>query len=217
MTTEDVLNIYRKFHVPQHIRRHMVMVCAAATVIADEIAQKGREVDLHSLQFAALVHDALKISNVDSFEEIFFHQQITAEDLQVWSDLKVQYGSIPDSLAMYRLLAAQGEEKTALMVKKHDFASLTNSALQPFNLEEKLLYYADKRVKHDQVVNLRERLRDGRDRYTRTQQQLEKDLLIEKKIYQLEKELFKNLAISPEDLQERSCSEFLKLSEQYLG
>lgn len=211
MTTDDVLGLYNELHVPLHIRRHMVMVCAVGSVLAQALAEKGEAVDIESLQFAALLHDALKIIAIKDYQEA-----ATAEDLQVWAELKKQYHGLTDSAAMQHLLTARNEAKIGQIISKHDFSSLVKDDMQPYNLEEKLLYYADKRVQHDQVVDLAARLQDGRERYITTEQQLQKSLQIEEHVFQLEDVLFTNLSFTPQDLKALSKPLFLQLSMQYL-
>lgn len=217
MTSKDVLAIYESFHVPQHIRRHMVMVSAVATVIGEDLMRRGIQLDVHSLQLAALLHDALKIYTITDHKQDFFQHSVTAENLKIWAELKEKYGDQPDSHAMYELLTARNEAKIALMIKKHDFSSLTKAEMQPYSLEENILYYADKRVKHDQVVSLEERIRDGNERYAKTKEQVAKSLLVEKELFKLERELFAKLSFTTDKLAKLAEQEFLTLAGQYLG
>ena len=62
--------------------------------------------------------------------------------------------------AMAKFLSNQGEKKLATLVKKHGFFSIDDLK----TWEEKILYYADKRVDHDQIVGLKKRFLEGRRR-----------------------------------------------------
>lgn len=216
MIPKDVLAIYEAFHVPQHIKRHMIMVSALATVIATNLSDEGLPIDVNSLQFAALLHDALKIYTISDYHRDFFQHDVTPEDLKVWNELKVQYGNLPDSQAVYDFLLIRNEPKIALMIKKHDFSSLNKPEMQPYSLEEKVLYYADKRVKHDKIVTIEERIVDGNERYVKSEEQMQKSLLLEKELFQLERELFAKLSLSSIEIDKLAEAEFLKLAGQYL-
>jgi len=52
----------------------------------------------------------------------------------------------------------------ALAIKKHAYKSLLDEKLKPQTIEEKIVYYADKRVMHDKVVPLLQRLEEGHRR-----------------------------------------------------
>jgi uncharacterized protein len=52
----------------------------------------------------------------------------------------------------------------ALAIKKHAYRSLIDEVSKPQTIEEKIVYYADKRVMHDKVVPLLERLEEGHRR-----------------------------------------------------
>ena len=84
-----------------------------------------------------------------------------------------------------------------------------------------MVYYADKRVRHDQVVSIQARLQDLRQRYSREQllsnsnlnQNSETELEI--KIFQLEAELCNAAAIKPEDINQLSVAGFLEIDRNH--
>ena len=52
------------------------------------------------------------------------------------------------------------------IIRKHNFICILDETPNGLNSwEEKLLYYADKRVRHDQLVSLQDRLNDLKKRY----------------------------------------------------
>ncbi|OQA00268.1 MAG: tRNA 2'-O-methylase [Planctomycetes bacterium ADurb.Bin401] len=52
----------------------------------------------------------------------------------------------------------------ALAIKKHAYRAIIDEEMKPRTIEEKIIYYADKRVMHDKVVPLMERLEEGHRR-----------------------------------------------------
>jgi len=79
----------------------------------------------------------------------------------------------------------------ALAVRKHAYRSLLDEKLKPQTIEEKIVYYADKRVMHDKVVPLKERLEEGHRRNTPAHCKKTADTAhIDSLIVELEQELF---------------------------
>mgnify|MGYP001592569718 CR=1 FL=1 len=103
-----------------------------------------------------------------------------------------------------------GEKKLAVIIRKHSTETIITIRGELKTWEEKLLYYADKRVKHDQVVSLKNRLADLRKRYNRDKNPRPDEPLIEKAIYKLEKELCKKAGVNPEDISEVNIKMFLE-------
>ena len=75
----------------------------------------------------------------------------------------------------------------------------------PQTWEEKIVNYADKLVKHDEIVSLKERFDDLHERYTsKVIPNFNEELRDEKEkiIFEYEKEIFSYLDFKPEDLKE---------------
>ncbi|MEK7127051.1 MAG: tRNA (adenosine(37)-N6)-threonylcarbamoyltransferase complex ATPase subunit type 1 TsaE, partial [Patescibacteria group bacterium] len=53
--------IYKEFHVPRHIIKHMEMVAKVCGILADKLIEKGKKIDKKTLIEAALLHDVLKV------------------------------------------------------------------------------------------------------------------------------------------------------------
>jgi HD superfamily phosphodiesterase len=78
----------------------------------------------------------------------------------------------------------------ALAIRKHAYLSIIDEEMNPRTIEEKIIYYADKRVMHDKVVSLIERLEEGHRRNTCPADRKTVDVdYIDSLIFELEKEL----------------------------
>lgn len=75
-----------------------------------------------------------------------------------------------------------GEKEMANLVEKHDFWQIDNLK----TWEEKILYYADKRVYEDKIVSLKRRIAESRKRYPNPSKEV---LSAERKMFELEAEL----------------------------
>lgn len=164
---KDIPNLYREFQVPKHIIKHMEAVAKFAEKIADALIAKGIKINKKDLIHAAKIHDTLR----------------------AWQHLKTKYGKIGHEKALAKILKSRGEKNIANLVAKHGFFSVD----QLKSWEEKILYYADKRVEEDKIVSLKTRLNKGKKRNFSPNDDSSKIKATEQKIKALEKELIKTL------------------------
>lgn len=92
-------------------------------------------------------------------------------------------------------LKEKGYQKLSELVRHHGFADVEKL----LTLEQKIVFYADKRVHEDQVVTLSQRFERAKMKKTEERDQ-EKILKTEKKIYELEQELINLLGQLPNSL-----------------
>jgi len=210
MTEEFLQQLIEKYHVPVHIRRHMQKVAAVALYLGQNLQQAGEKVDLIVVRQAALLHDLMKLCDFKELDLENFDQNITTQDIQFWTALMKSCGDIGHERAAYNVLKELGEDQIAEIVLKHRFAGLIEAENKPKTWEEKLVYYADKRVKHDEVVSLEDRLHDGRERYFPDGNFPENHDTVEKAVFQLESELCQKSHIKPSDINEKSVVPFLE-------
>lgn len=184
----DAGEIYKKYKTPSHIIRHCKKVASFACKIGKVFQAKGYQLNLKTIKQAGEAHDALRVCDFRDFDEKnFLHTP--KQYLKVWRQLRKKYGKIGHANAMGDILMQMGETKVANLVYKHDFHCIDKL----YSLEEKILYYADKRVNLDKVVSLKERLKAGKERNLTDQSKSKERSDIVEKIYRLEKELSKLL------------------------
>lgn len=145
--------------------------------ICSFLADYYPQINRNNLICAALLHDLFKLSDKDHSQEIFDFLNSILEPI------------------------------IAQIAYKHDFSSIIDPEKQPFNLEEKILNYADKRVKHDKIVSLEERFKDFKLRYNPKKDNLDWVINAQKAYFSLEKELFESLDIDPEDIKEENLKD----------
>ena len=148
------------------------------TKICAYLADQYENVNKNNLLCAAILHDLFKLSDKDHSKEI------------------------------YNYLNDISEHKIAEIAYKHDFSAIIDPERKPNMLEEKILNYADKRVQHDKIVTLKERLQGFKARYNPDNEDQEWVIEAQKSYFRLEKELFKHLSISPEDIKEENLKDF---------
>lgn len=171
MNKSQIKELLEKYKVPAHVQKHMHAVKDIAVYLGKKLIKNGTDVNLKLLEQAALLHDLVKISHKENHET-----------------------------AAYQILTGIGEPILAEIVKKHAYLSLAaKKEDKPTTWEEKLIYYADKRVLHDKVVSIKERIEDGRTRYFKGKITKE-DKNVEKTLFELEAEICTYAKIKPEDI-----------------
>lgn len=210
MTEETLHQLIEQYRVPVHVRKHMKKVAAAALYLGQLLNQRGEKVNLIVLRQAALLHDIMKLCDFKHLNFDHFEQNVTAEDIRFWTALIKSCHHVGHVDTAYNVLMDIGEEELAVIVRKHRFEGLIDERDKPQTWEEKLLYYADKRVRHDEVVSTAERLEDGRKRYYPDGDLPEHDHHVEKALYKLEEEICSKAGIRPEDINEKNVEPFLE-------
>jgi len=212
MTEELLQKLITQYRVPVHIQKHMKKVAAVALYLGQLLNQTGEKVNLILLRQAALLHDLMKLCDFKELDIENFEQNITAEDIQFWSALMKSCNHIGHVDAAYNVLKEIGEEEIAIVVRKHRYDGLIDKRDTPKTWEEKILYYADKRVLHDKIVTASERVEDGRKRYFPDGNLPPNDHLIEKALYKLEVEICSKVGIKPEEVNEKNVEPFLEMN-----
>ncbi len=196
MDTTEIQKLYQLYRTPDHIKKHCEKVALVAGEIAESIKRSGTCVDVDSVIHAGLLHDMLRVLDINADHYKALCDNASKEDIAVWNALKKQFVGMEHPYATYRLLMSWGEEKVASIVRKHQFESILSPEELPFTLEEKIMTYADKRVLHTKIVSLKERFEDGARRYHEGAEAQK----IYNKYFELEKELFALLSFVPESL-----------------
>jgi putative nucleotidyltransferase with HDIG domain len=150
----------------------MLVVNRLANHLAKKLKAAGVKIDLDVVDRAALLHDIAKS------EELKKNHAKGEDDIH--------------HIAGEEILKKEGYPELGKVVRRHSLREI--SKLKTW--EEKIVNYADTRVKHTEIVSLRERLDDLNKRYNIPL----KDRAPECKIFALEKEIYENLEEKPEDL-----------------
>lgn len=172
-------------YLPDHIVKHMNAVAAMAERVADAVLAQGRVVRKKALHAAAVTHDLLRF--VD-FKSPIGHEEFTPTLAQVncWTAMKEKYGAHHEA-ACEKFLKAHGFPEIGRIVSTHRGYSEKPEEM-PKTIEQKILAYADKRVKFDTVVSLDERFEDFKHRYRKGEESAYADAWL-KEMKRLEKEL----------------------------
>ena len=149
-TKSECLQILKDNKVPDNIVAHLKAVCDFSMKIVDLLEKKGIKANRKLIAAGALLHDIKKMSQDDHVIE------------------------------GCELIKSLGFPEVASIIKKHGLYHLEDQEFTPKSWEEKIVFYADKRVKGDRIVSLGERFEYIKQRYKKDN--VEKDLEFTKRI-----------------------------------
>jgi tRNA threonylcarbamoyladenosine biosynthesis protein TsaE len=184
---------------PMHVRAHSKKVTDVCLQIGRALAEKNILINLDLLNSAGLLHDMARVCDFTELRRDKFHEEITDEKWEKWEDLRRQFKGFHHADIASKVLADEGYLKTAELIRLHNSLSILEEPEKFADLETSILFYADKRVKHDTVVDLAERFRDGRERHgkyddPKTREKFDE---VEKRTYELEKRIFALINLKP--------------------
>jgi len=183
MNKDLIRQIKKEYHVPAHVIGHMQKVAEVCELIADIVVKNGEKIDKGSLLTAAHIHDSLRIIDFRIFDPENFPSTYSDEDLKKWYELREEFKNQSHEEALEKIIQ-KNHPKIAKLIGKHGFFSIDELN----TLEEKTLYYADKRVDEEKVVSLEDRFKTGRKRNF-DKNNPERITETEEKVFKLEKEL----------------------------
>ena len=134
---EDCLTLMAQYHMLPNIRAHSIVVARVAEIITNGLIEAGHELALELVIAGALLHDIGKTACLESNEDHAVHG--------------------------HEICLNHNLEAIAPIVAEH--VILKNYRDDGVFTEKEIVYYADKRVNHDQVVSLEERLTYILERY----------------------------------------------------
>lgn len=140
LSRKDCLKLLERHSVPVNVVAHVLVVEKIAVFLAEKIKENGFVVDVSLVSRSALLHDIGKLASIRAGEQ--------------------------ENIVSKRILEEEGLKKEALVAFRHMISEILDSnSFASFSLEEKIVYYADKRVLHDRIVSVRERAIDLAERY----------------------------------------------------
>jgi uncharacterized protein len=172
-SVEQCFDLMAKYEMLENIRAHSIMVERIASLMARGLREAGENLSLDKVTAGALMHDIAKTQSLKTKGD---HSAKGAEIC-----LQNHLEEIADIVAEHVVLKAFSKEGPVL--------------------EKEIVYYADKRVNHDKIVSLEERLAYLITQYGRGDerliQRMGKNFDLCK---QVESKLFAKLHFAPEDV-----------------
>ena len=170
---QQCLEFMGRYGMLDNIKAHSIVVATAARLIAQGLREANIDISVATVTAGALLHDIGKTASLNSGQD---HSEIGKQIC-----LKHQLYEITPIVAEH--------------VRLNDYT------LNGKFSEKEIVYYADKRVKHDQVVSLSERLADILERYGKDHNELRRAIKANFDLCRrIQEKLFSKLPFSPEAL-----------------
>lgn len=185
----EIEKIYKHFFVPNHLIRHMRKVAKVSTTLAKMAEKKSLKLQKNLIVQAALLHDVFRCVDIKNFHPENFNKNPKPAAKKCWLDLRKKYCKIGHEKGMADYLNKEGYPEIANLIAKHGFFEVHKLK----TLEEKILYYADKRVEKDKLVSLEKRISEGKKRNIKPDDNRTRVKKTEEAVMKLEKELSKIL------------------------
>ena len=147
-TRQQSFELLWHHNVPDNVIRHSIVVSRVAARICGALQKEGVKVDSVLVDRACILHDIAKIS---AKQKGVGHEQLGHE-----------------------ILKKHGYDEVARIVLKHALHYILDKKNAPKTIEEKIVYYADKRVMHHKIVELKVRIDDLKLRYPQYKDEIKK-------------------------------------------
>lgn len=170
-TVGECLQAMDRYGVTSNIRRHCIMVARVAVLLGEALNERNSHLDIPLIIAGALLHDIAK-----------------GRSLRQGGD-HVEMGR--------KIVLDMGYPEVARIVARHvDSGPEISERID----EATVVNYSDKRVQHDRVVSLQERLKYLIARYGKTPERKARLRELGKNIEQLERAIFSRISFSPGDV-----------------
>ncbi|MEA1969510.1 MAG: HDIG domain-containing protein [Thermodesulfobacteriota bacterium] len=166
---DECYELIDKMEMMPHIIDHSIMVQKAASVMCSHLKPFCKEINVELVKSAALLHDITKTRSFTTKEE---HAKTGGQ-----------------------LLTDLGFHEVGDIIRQH--VILDSYSINESVTEAEIVNYADKRVLHDQIVPLLQRLEYILEKYGTNHHYVKRIKKMWENTELLERKLFKNLEITP--------------------
>ncbi|MBW2615396.1 MAG: HD domain-containing protein, partial [Deltaproteobacteria bacterium] len=182
---ETCFELMDKYRMLENIKTHSIVVTKVAHLIALGLRDAGLDISIEKVVAGALLHDIGKTPSLGTGQD---HSEIGRQ-----------------------LCLENHLDETASIVAEH--VRLKNYNLNGDYSEKEIVYYSDKRVNHDTIVSLEDRLAYILDRYGKNKEGICRAIRMNFELCKrVEKKLFKKLTFSPESLADLAENEEIGLT-----
>ena len=206
---KKITEIYKEYKIPPNLQLHQLRVSAVASMICDSF---GNSIDKNKVLTATLLHD---MGNIIKFQLEYFPEFLEPEGLEYWQKVQNEfiekYGNNEHnaSLAILKELNVSQEISDIVGIIGYPYVEF---ALESPDFHKKIATYSDFRVSPHGVLSIEERAIEGMKRYANKVSDANKKEREEKHkhIEELEGQIFSNLNIKPEDLNDENIKNIIE-------
>ena len=206
----NIIEIYKKYHLPENLQMHMLRVAACSNLIIDNWT--GAEIDNKAIIRVCLLHD---MGNIVKIPEDFSKDQ---EFLKIRKKYFDKYGTNDHEINL-EIGKQEGLTEQELTILDGKRSRKNEETLRSSSYERKICAYCDQRVAPDGVVSIKERLEDAKVRYKNKplsvwSNEEKANHLIECSLG-IEKQIMKYCKLKPENINDFSIKEYIEKLKTY--
>lgn len=201
----NIIEIYRKYHLPENLQMHMLRVGACSNLIIDN--WKGLKIDKKAIIRVSLLHDMgnmVKISENESKDNEF---------LETRKRYFNKYGTNDHEINL-AIGKQEGLTEKEIMILDGKRSRKNEETLQSNSYERKICAYCDQRVAPNGVVGIRERLEDAKIRYKDKPLSVwsneEKANYLIKCSLGIERQIMEYCKLKPEDINDETIEPYIE-------
>lgn len=206
----NIIEIYRKYHLPQNLQMHMLRVAACSNLIIDN--WNGPEIDKQSIIRVSLLHD---MGNMVKISENFSKDE---EFLKIRKQYFDKYGTNDHEINL-EIGKQEGLTEKEISILDGKRSRKNEETLQSNSYERKICAYCDQRVAPDGVVSIKERLEDAKIRYKNKplsvwSNEEKANYLIECSLG-IENQIMEHCKLKPKDINDNSIKTYIEKLRAY--
>lgn len=206
----NIIEIYKKYHLPENLQMHMLRVAACSNLIIDN--WNGPKIDKESIIRVCLLHD---MGNMVKIPEDFSKDQ---EFLKIRKKYFDKYGTNDHEINL-EIGKQEGLTEQELTILDGKRSRKNEETLKSNSYERKICVYCDQRVAPDGVVSIKERLEDAKVRYKNKplsvwSNEEKANHLIECSLG-IEKQIMQYCKLKPEDINDFRIKEYIEKLKTY--
>ena len=206
----NIIEIYKKYHLPENLQMHMLRVAACSNLIIDNWI--GVEIDNQAIIRVCLLHD---MGNIVKIPENFSKDQ---EFLKIRKKYFDKYGTNDHEINL-EIGKKEGLTEQELTILDGKRSRKNEETLKSNSYERKICAYCDQRVAPNGVVSIKERLEDAKVRYKNKplsvwSNEEKANHLIECSLG-IEKQIMKYCKLKPENINDFSIKEYIEKLKTY--
>jgi len=209
---DSISAIYEKFHIPPILQSHMLRSAGLGWLISKEF--DGNLTNINDIVATLLIHDLGNIAKIDFDSK--FNRKLYGDNIGYWmktKDMIVSTYGKNDHQATLIMAKELGVSDRVYFLLENITFEKTDFILELDDWDLKICAYADYRVAPFGIVSLKERIDDIKRRYkgkdTNPFNEPRTELLT-KYTFEIEKEIFAQLSISPSDINNESVEQHIK-------
>ena len=206
----NIIEIYKKYHLPENLQMHMLRVAACSNLIIDN--WQGQKLDKESIIRVCLLHD---MGNMVKIPEDFSNDE---EFIRIRKKYFEKYGTNDHEINL-EIGKKEGLTEKEIIILDGKRSRKNEETLKSDSYEIKICAYCDQRVVPDGVVGIRERLEDAKVRYKNKplsvwSNEEKANHLIECSLG-IEKQIMEHCKLNPEDINDESIKPYIEQLKRY--